>query len=267
MIGPRSVIGPGVELGPHVVIGPDTTLGKGVHVFTGAVIGTDPQDLKYDGSQTRCEIGPRTIIREYATINRGTRASGATMVGSDTYIMSYVHIAHDCRIGNNVIMSNNTSLAGHCTIEDRAIMGGYALLHQFVRVGTYAMVGALSGLRTDAPPYLIVFGYPPAKVFGVNTIGLKRAGMSADTREKIKSAYRLLYRSGLNFSEALDRIRVEIEPIPEIDHLVQFFEKSRRGVARGISERPDVEIDEEYIDKDELPMRAINDFAQEANKG
>ena len=228
-----AIIEHGVEIGPNAVIGPNTILREGVRVFPGAIIGTEPQDMKYDGSPTRCEIGPRSVIREYATINRGTSSSGATLVGADSYIMSYAHIAHDCRIGDHVIMANNASLAGHCKIEDHAVLGGYAILHQYVRVGTLAMIGGFSGLRRDAPPYMITYGYPPARVYGLNSIGLKRSGMSPEARAQLKAAFRILYRSGLNFTQALDQIRSNLGPAPEIEHLLKFFETTTRGVCRG----------------------------------
>jgi UDP-N-acetylglucosamine acyltransferase len=232
-IGPDTVIGAGVEIGPNAIIGPNTVLGDGVRIYPGAIIGSDPQDMKYDGSPTRCTIGPRTTVREYTTISRGTRASGETVIGSDSFIMSYVHIAHDCRVGNHVIMTNNAALAGHCEIEDYAILGGYSSYHQFVRVGTLAMIAGFSGLRQDAPPYMVTYGYPPAKVYGLNSIGLRRAGMSPDTRSQLKDAFRILYRSGLNVSDALETLRNGSYTAPEIRHLIEFFESSKRGVSRG----------------------------------
>jgi len=251
-IGARAVISRGVEIGPNVVIGPDTFLGEGVKVYPGAVIGTDPQDIKFDGSQTKCEIGPHTVIREYATINRGTSATGKTVIGAHSYLMAYVHVAHDCRVGDHVVLANNSTLAGHCEIEDHAVLGGYVAVHQFVRVGTLAMVGGFSGLRKDAPPYMLTVGYPPALVYGLNLVGLKRAGMSPKARAVLKEAFRILYRSGLNFSDALKKIENELERTEEIEHLLEFFAKSKRGVSRGSMSRrwmhEEIEHEDEFND-------------------
>lgn len=247
IIGAGSIVKTGVEIAPRVLIGPNTEIGEGVKIFSGAIIGTDPQDLKYNGSPTLCRIGARTVIREYVTINRGTESTGETVVGSDCYIMAYSHIAHDCRVGSHVIMANNCTLAGHCQIEDNAVLGGYAMLHQFVRVGKCAMIGALSGLRKDAPPFMITFGYPPAHVYGLNNVGLKRSGFPPETRALLKEAFRILYKSGLNFGQALERIKNELPSNPELDHLVKFFETSKRGVSRGfVREMPD---DDDGIDE------------------
>jgi UDP-N-acetylglucosamine acyltransferase len=256
-IGPASVIGAGADIGPNVVIGPNTTIGEGVRIFTGAVIGTEPQDIKYDGSPTRCTIGPRTVIREYVTINRGTRATGETVVGSDSYLMAYVHVAHDCRVGNHVVMANNAAMAGHCVIEDNSVIGGYSSFHQFVRVGKLAMIGGFSGLRQDAPPFMITFGYPPAKVYGLNTIGLKRSGMSPATREQLKESYRMLFRSGMNFADALEALRGLDNKSSELEHLIKFFETSKRGVCRGASRGQMSEVDpvlQADLDEDRDPQ-------------
>ncbi len=233
VIGPNSVIESGAELGPNAIIGPNTTIREGARIYPGAVIGTEPQDFKYDGSPTTCEIGPRTIIREYCTINRGTTASGATIIGADCMLMSYTHIAHDCRIGDHVITASGVLLGGHCEIQDFAILGGNAALHQFLRIGKLAMVGGMSGLRQDAPPFMITAGHPPAMVYGVNAIGLKRNDVSPVSRKMIKQAFRILYRSSLNISQALTKIENELEQTPEIVFLLDFYRTSRRGVARG----------------------------------
>jgi len=233
VIGLDSVIEPGVELGPNVIIGPGTTIKANARIYPGAVIGTEPQDLKFDGSPTKCEIGERTVVREYCTINRGTHASGATFVGSDCMLMSYTHIAHDCRIGNHVITASGVMMGGHCVVHDRAIIGGGAAFHQFIRVGKLAMVGGMSGLRQDAPPFMITAGHPPARVYGVNSIGLRRNGVSPESRKLIKEAFKILYRSDLNFADALAKVESEIEQVAEINYLVEFFRNSKRGVSKG----------------------------------
>ncbi|HEX9744908.1 MAG TPA: acyl-ACP--UDP-N-acetylglucosamine O-acyltransferase [bacterium] len=239
-IGPGVVIGrnasieSGVELGPNVIIGPNTTIKKGARIFPGAIIGTEPQDYKYDGAETICEVGEESVIREYCTINRGTKASGATIIGSRVFLMSYTHIAHDCRVGNHVVMASGVAMGGHCTIEDYATLGGGAGLHQFLRVGTYAMVGGFAGMRKDAPPYMLTAGSPPAKVHGLNTIGLKRAGIPIETRQLIRQAYRILYRSGINFHDGLSKIERDLDRTPEIEHIIEFFKTSKRGVSTGV---------------------------------
>ena len=243
VIGANTVLKAGVELGPNVVLGPNTTLGAGVKVYPGAVIGTEPQDMKYDGSLTVCVVGPNTIIREYCTINRGSVGSHATIVGSNCMLMSCSHVAHDCRVGDHVVMASAALMGGHCQIEDRAMIGGASAFHQFVRVGTLAMVGGMSGLRQDAPPYMIISGGAPATVFGVNVIGLKRVGMPLANRELIKQAHRLLYRSDLSFLVALERIEKELERTPEIEHILEFFRASKRGVSRGHKDGGDVDDD------------------------
>ncbi len=233
VVGPRSVIKTGSELGPNSIIGPDTTIGEGSRIYPGAIIGTDPQDLKYDGSPTTCTVGARTIIREYCTINRGTKARGTTTIGDDCIFMSYTHVAHDCLLGNNIVTASGVLMGGHCEIHDYAVLGGNAALHQFIRVGKLAMVGGMSGLRQDAPPFMITSGHPPAVVYGVNTIGLKRNGVPPETRVILKEAYRILYRLGINTHDALDKVKNELEQVDELVHLVKFYEESKRGVARG----------------------------------
>jgi UDP-N-acetylglucosamine acyltransferase len=240
----------GVDIGPNVIIGSNTTLAEGVRIYPGAVIGTDPQDLKYDGSPTYCEIGAGTIIREYATVNRGSMATRKTIIGKGVYMMAYAHVAHDCRIGDRVIMANNVAMGGHCEVDDGAIIGGLSALHQFVRVGKLAMISGMSGLRKDGPPYMITAGVPPASVHGLNSIGLKRAGFSPSARASIKEAYRLLYRSGLSIKSGLERIERDLERTPEIEYLIDFLKKSKRGVSRGV--RGKSMFDEDGIEVDDV---------------
>ena len=236
VIGENAVIETGVEIGPHAILGPNTTIREGARIYPGAVIGTEPQDIKYDGTPTKCEIGYRTIIREYCTINRGTTASGATIIGDDCMLMSYTHVAHDCRIGNHVVTASAVLFGGHCECHDNAVIGGGTGFHQFIRIGKLAMVGGISGVRQDCPPYMITAGAPPAVVYGVNNVGLKRNEISPASRKLIKAAYKLLYRSGLNVDDALSKIKNELEQTPEIGYLLEFYENSKRGVARGHQE-------------------------------
>ena len=235
VVGPFSVIGPGVNVGPgtkigaHVLIERDTTVGCDCQISYGAVLGSDPQDLKYKGEESVLEVGDRTIIREYATLNRGTAASGRTLVGSDCLLMAYTHVAHDCEIGNHVILSNAVNMAGHVVIEDWVIVGGLSPIHQFVRIGAHAFVGGASRIAQDVPPYVRVAGSPP-KLYGLNSVGLDRRGLSEDVRRALKSAYRILFLSGLNVTQGLARAESEVEPLPEVRHLLTFIRSSERGI-------------------------------------
>lgn len=235
VIGPRAIVGPkvrigaGTEIGPGVLVDRNTEIGEGCRIFQGAVLGSDPQDLKYDGEETWLRIGDRTQIREYATLNRGTSASGETVVGSDCLLMAYVHVAHDCRLGDHIIISNATQMAGHVTIDDWAIISGLAAMHQFVRIGRHAFIGGLSRVAQDVAPFCRVSGNPP-KIYGLNTVGLERRGFSAESRAALKKAYRMLFHSELNLSQALVRVRNEMPMEGEVGEFIEFIESSERGV-------------------------------------
>jgi UDP-N-acetylglucosamine acyltransferase len=235
VVGPYSIIGPDVKVGAgtiisaHVLIEKDTLVGAQCEISKGAVLGTDPQDLKYEGERTWLEIGDRTVIREYATLNRGTRASGRTTVGSDCLIMAYTHIAHDCEIGNHVVLANSIQMAGHVVIEDWAMVGGIVPIHQFVRIGAHSFCGGGSRIAQDIPPYLRVAGNPP-QLYGLNSVGLERRGLSPDVRKPLKHAYRVLFQSKLSLSKALEVAEAEVEQVPEVRHLLQFIRTSERGI-------------------------------------
>lgn len=235
LVGPWAIVGPGVEvrdgteLGPRVLIERDTLVGEDCTIANGAVLGTDPQDLKYQGEASRLEIGDRVVIREFATLNRGTAASGKTVVGSDCLLMAYTHVAHDCELGNHVILSNAVNMAGHVLIEDWVIVGGITPIHQFVRIGAHAFVGGGSRVPQDVPPYCRVAGNPP-KLYGLNSVGLERRGFSQETRQSLKKAYRILFNSKLNVSQALKRAEEEVDSIPEVRHLLEFIRGSERGI-------------------------------------
>ena len=212
-IGPYSVIGPDVVIGdecwigPHVVINGPTTLGRDNKIFQFASVGEVPQDLKFEGEDTRLEIGDRNTVREFATINRGTGDGGSvTRIGNDNLLMAYIHIAHDCIVGNHVILSNNASLAGHVTVGDYAILGGFTLVHQFCAIGEHVFAGMGSAIAKDVPPYLIVSGAPAAP-HGLNKVGLKRRGFSDEQLRQLSRAYKLLYRQGLSFDEAKSQLQ------------------------------------------------------------
>ena len=229
IVGPRVTLGDRCVLAAHVVIERNAKLGTGVKVGYGTVIGNDPQDLKYEGAETWVEIGDGTVLREYCTINRGTAATGKTTVGERCFLMSYVHVAHDCAIGNDVIIANAVQMAGHVTVEDRAIISGLIGIHQFVRIGTFAFVGGGSRVNQDVPPFTKAVGNP-VHLYGLNSVGLQRAGFSADVKLALKRAYRLLFNSDLTVSQGIARARSELPSVPEIEHFLRFIEGSQRGV-------------------------------------
>ncbi len=234
-IGPYCVIGQHVKLGvgttlqSHVVVDGHTTIGRECQLFPFACIGMKTQDLKYAGGITYAEIGDQTVLREFSTIHTGTKDGEVTKVGSKCLIMAYCHIAHGCVVGNEVIMSNSSQLAGEAKVEDYAIIAGMTGVHQFCRIGTLAMVGGATKVRQDCPPYMITDG-EQAAVVGPNIVGLQRHGVPAETRAALKEAFRLLYREGLNRSQAMERIKYEVADLPEIRHLVEFYQQSTRGV-------------------------------------
>ncbi len=230
LIGPGVVIGEGTRIGPSAMIERDTQVGRDCVIAKGAVLGTDPQDLKFDGERTELVIGDRTVIREYATLNRGTSALGRTVVGSDCMLMAYTHVAHDCVLGDHVILSNAVNMAGHVEIGDWAIVGGVTAIHQFVKVGSHAFVGGASRISQDVPPYCRVAGNP-SKLYGLNSVGLERRGFSTETRALLKRAYRILFLSKERLSAALDTAREEVGGTPEVDALLDFIAGSERGVS------------------------------------
>jgi UDP-N-acetylglucosamine acyltransferase len=236
-VGPFAVIedsvtiGSGSVIGSHVLLAPGTVLGKNVKIAHGAVIGTNPQDLKFGGEVTKAIIGDNTVIREYATINRGTKYHMQTVVGKDCFIMAYAHVAHDCIIGNNVIMANSVNLAGHVEVDDFAILGGVLPVHQFVKIGAHCMVGGGFRVQQDICPYALVGGYP-LKVVGINSIGLRRRGFADDTIKRLEQTFKLLFFSGLNTTQAVERIKNEIQMIPEIENVLTFLNRSNRGIVK-----------------------------------
>ena len=234
-VGPFAIIGEGCEIGDGSVIGPRATLERyvrlaaNVRIGIGSVLGGDPQDLKFGGEQTFVEIGEGTTIREYATINRGTAQSGKTSVGRSCFVMSYVHLAHDCHVGDNVILVNGAQLAGHVTVDDHAIISGLSAVHQFVRIGRHSFIGGASRVANDVPPFLRVVGNP-VKPYGLNSVGLQRRGFPENVMRELKRAYRILFRSELNLSQAVERVRAEVESLPEVEQLLTFMERTQRGV-------------------------------------
>jgi len=244
LIGERCSIGPYSQIGPHVCLGDDTKvgalvviegwteIGNGCQIFSHSVLGTPPQHLKYMGEETYLKIGKNTIIREFVTVHRATaEGGGRTVIGDSNFIMAYCHIAHDCILGNHIAMANAASLAGHVVIGDYANLGAFVGIHQFVRIGCYTMVGAFSGIGQDVPPYMMVSGIR-AKPYGINLVGLRRHNFSPETLKALKQAYRILFQSNLNTSQALEKMEAEMELIPEIKQLVDFVKTSKRGISK-----------------------------------
>lgn len=225
-------IGEGTWIGPNVTIMDGARIGKNCKIFPGAVISSVPQDLKFKGEQTTAEIGDNTVVREYVTLNRGTVDKHKTVVGKNCLIMAYVHLAHDCIIGDNCILVNGVQLAGHITVDDWAIIGGTTAVHQFVRIGSHAMISGGSLVRKDIPPYTKV-AREPMTYCGVNSVGLRRRGFSNDQINHIQDIYRTLYLKGHNTSQALDIIELEFAPSKERDEILNFIRASERGVLRG----------------------------------
>lgn len=231
VIGPNVIIGRGCMIGAHVVIDGYTTIGENNRFFTGAVVGSESQDLKYGGGKTRLIIGDNNTIREYTTINTSTSEENATTIGNNNLLMAYSHVAHECVVRDGIVMANNATLAGHVTVEDKVILGGLAAVHQFSRIGTMAIVGGCSKVIKDIMPFSMVDGHP-AKWHGVNSIGMKRNGIEEEVRAKIKKAFRIICRSKLNVQQALEKLRSDFDGCAETDHLIEFIENSDRGVCR-----------------------------------
>ena len=232
MVGANVRVGSGTFIGPHVVIQPFVDIGPECQIFQYASIGAVPQALKFEGEETHVRIGRGTVVREFVTINRGTGfGGGITEVGEKNFLMAYVHIAHDCTTGQNVILANNATLAGHIVIEDFVTVGGLVAIHQFVRIGKYAYIGGKSAVVKDIPPYVIAAG-DRAKLHGLNSVGLKRQSFTQETVSKLKKAYRIIFRFGLTLNEAIERVRAEVDQIPEVIEFIRFIKSSQRGITR-----------------------------------
>lgn len=237
-IGPYSIIKDdvrieaGTSIGSHVVIEKYVTIGADCQIFQFAAIGAVPQSVKFNGEKTYIQIGKGTIVREFVTIHRGTGfGGGLTEIGENNFLMAYSHIAHDCKTGQHVTLSNNTTLAGHIIIGDHATVGGLVAIHQFVRVGEHAFVGGKSAVVKDIPPYVIAAG-DRAKLHGLNSVGLKRFGFDAETIQALKTTYRIIFRIGLTLNEAIERVKAEIDQVPEVVNFIKFLQSSQRGVTR-----------------------------------
>lgn len=237
-VGPYSVIGPNAHIGDgsridaHVIIDCNTTIGRECTVMTGAVLGGAPQDYKFKGEETFLRIGDSNIIREYVTIHRASGEGEATVIGDNNMLMAYCHIGHNCTLGSNITMANMVGISGHVLVEDKVVFGGIVGVHQKVRIGKLAMVGGFSKVVQDVPPFVVADGRP-TKVYDLNVIGLRRSGVSPKARSGLKQAYKLLYRSNLNVTQALEAIENEVEPSEELEYLLDFI----RGVRLGFGGR------------------------------
>jgi len=232
VVGPEVELAAGVELRPHAHVCGRTTVGEGTRVFPFAVVGEEPQDKSFTGETTQLLVGRDNVIREHATIHVGTRkGGGCTRIGDDNFIMNGVHVGHDTEIGSHCIIASHCALAGHVIVEDYAVIGGLCGIHQFARVGESVMVAAMSGLSKDAPPFSLVAGQR-ARVSGINAVGLRRRGFSAETRAQIKHAFHILFNSKLRLEPALERLRAERFECEEVARLLYFLENSKRGFCR-----------------------------------
>jgi len=231
------VVEEGTWIGSHVTIMEGARIGKNCRIFPGAVIAAIPQDLKFDGEETIVKIGDNTTIREFVTINRGTKANYETVVGDNCLLMAYVHVAHDCVIGNNVILANAATLAGHIKIDDFAIVGGLVAVHQFVQIGKHSMISGGALVRKDVPPFT-KGAREPLSYVGVNSIGLRRRGFTAEQINDIQEIYRKIYLRGQNVSQAVNVIEADMPATPERDEILAFIQRSTRGIMKGYSKLP-----------------------------
>lgn len=247
-IGPYSVVGEHVKIGrgtrllSHVYVEGWTEIGERCQLYPYASIGTPPQHLQYQGEPTRVVIGHDNILREYVTVNRGTVAGGGmTRIGDHNFLMAYVHVAHDCHLGNHLIMANAATMAGHISIGDHAIIGGLVGIHQYVRVGAYAMIGGCSAVGQDVPPFMRAAGGYRARLYGLNSVGLKRHGFSNERISVLKRAYEVLFRSGHRAAEAIKRAREEFKDSADVLEVLVFMEGSRRGICRSVGKEQEGE--------------------------
>lgn len=238
VIGPNSiveddvVVDVGTHIASNVLVASGTRIGKECRIHHGAVLGTIPQDLKFKGESTTLEIGDHTTIREYTTLNRGTRDRLKTTVGDHCFIMAYAHVAHDCSVGNHVVLANSVNMAGHVVIEDHVIIGGLTPIHQYVRIGGHSMIGGGFRVPKDVPPYILA-GHEPMVFQGLNIVGLKRRNFPSETIDLLEKAYRILYQSHLNVTQAVERIKSELPQTQEIQHILSFVAGSNRGIIGG----------------------------------
>jgi UDP-N-acetylglucosamine acyltransferase len=231
VIGPHCEIGEGTEIGPHVIIDHHVKIGRNNKIYGHAMLGGDPQDLKYKGEFSTVVIGDNNLIREFVTVHRATGEGCETHIGSNNMLQAYVHIAHNCNLGNSIVISSYSGLAGHVTVEDHAVVGGLAGLHQFVKIGRNSMVGGMSKIVQDVCPFVIVDGNP-ARVVGLNSVGLARNNISPEVKSDLKKAYRLIFRSNLKLVDAIAEMEQELHASEEVEHLLRFLRNCDRGLCR-----------------------------------
>jgi len=235
-VGPFCVIGDDVQIGegtrlePNVIIEPGARIGRNCHVWSGSVLGGPPQDHKYKGEKSLVVIGDNNILREYVTLHRAVGEGVATRIGHDNMLMAYVHVGHNCEIGSYNTLSSYVGLSGHVTIEDHVVLGGMVGVHQYCRIGKMAMVGGVSKVNQDVPPFMMADGVP-AKVLELNRVGLRRHDIPPSVRSTLRQAYKLLYRSNLNLSQAMERIEEELERSEELEYLLAFIRGTQSGFA------------------------------------
>ena len=237
-VGPYTIIGADVHIGKntiigsHVVVEDHTDIGEDCRIFQFSSLGGAPQDLKFKGEKTRLIVGNHNTIREFVTINRATSADiGVTIIGNHNLLMAYCHVAHNCKLGNHIVMANAATLAGHIHVEDFAIIGGLTGIHQFTRIGAHSIIGGASAVAKDVPPYIMAAGNH-AKPYGLNTVGMKRRGFKEETIMALKDAYRLIFRSSLLLTVAIERVKNEVADTSEVRHFIDFIQKSERGIIR-----------------------------------
>ncbi len=241
IIEPFATIAADVEIGEGVWVGPNACIWEGARIasnckiYPGAQISCDPQDLKYNGEKTTTHIGEGTVVREFVTVSRGTDDKMDTKIGENCLLMSYAHIAHDCQLGDSIIIGNAVQVAGHVTIDDHAILSGMTAVHQFVNIGAHVMVSGGSLIRKDVPPF-IKAGREPLSYAGINSVGLRRREFTSEIIAAIQNTYRLIYQSDLNTTKALEKVRNEVPMIDEVKQILEFIEKSERGIIRGFSD-------------------------------
>jgi len=232
IIGADVTIGEGTWIGPHVVIQGPTTIGKNNKIYQFASVGNDPQDITYAGEPTCLEMGDNNVIREFCMISRGTvKGGGVTRVGNHVFLMAYAHIAHDCIIGNHVSMVNYAALSGHVTVDDYATIGAYSAVHQFCKVGAYAFITGATYVKKDVLPYVIISGQDTT-VYGINTVGLKRRGVTSSAVDLLRRAYKIVFRKGLTVQEALVELEVLVLDCPEVSLMIESLKQSTRGIVR-----------------------------------
>ena len=240
-VGPYAIIGPDIEvgrstkIGSHVVLEGHTTIGENCRIFTGACVGSIPQDLKYKGAKSFLKIGNNNILREYVTLNPGTHEESVTSIGDENLMMAYSHVAHDCKVGNGCIIANAGTLAGHVTLEDKVVIGGLAAIHQFVRAGKLSIIGGCSKVVQDIPPFSMCDGHP-ARVYGLNSIGLRRSNISKEAQLALKHSFKILFYSGLSLKNAIEKVKEEAGHFEEVQYLLDFIKSSKRGACRGEQE-------------------------------